>query len=112
MSPSTPAPRGLRWAGTAVARALTLAASALAVVVSGWYGYQYTELVDCLSAQNLSQAARTAAIAHATDLERAADLRLIEGGSAAALREAAAAARRHTDAVRAANPAPPVKSCG
>lgn len=96
---------------------LWLVAFSLAVisfVVSGYIGYRYVGLVDCLAAQALADQKRTAAIAAATDQERRADLDLLRGAGTAdvvQLRTAAIAAREHTDQVRRENPAPAVKSC-
>lgn len=90
---------------------LWLVAFVLAVtsmVASGYIGYRYMGLVDCLRAASLADQTRTAAIASATSEERAAELQLLRGNGS---REAVAAAREHTDQVRAAHPAPPVKPC-
>lgn len=96
---------------TRVTSRLWLVALFLAVtsmVVSGYVGYRYVGLVDCLRAASLADQRRTAAIADATDEERAADLALLRGEGS---RDAAARAREHTDEVRRAYPAPPVKPC-
>ena len=96
---------------------LWLVAFVLAVMsfgVSGYVGYRYVGLVDCLASQALADQQRTAAIAAATDDERRADLDLLRGAgtpTAPALRTAAIAAREHTDQVRREHPAPAVKSC-
>ena len=96
---------------------LWLVAFVLAVasmLVSGYVGYRYVRLVDCLAGQDLADQKRTAAIALATDQERRADLALLQGAGTAEvvkLRAAAIAAREHTDQVRAENPPPAVKSC-
>lgn len=96
---------------------LQLVAFALAVVsfgVSGYVGYRYVGLVDCLAGQALADQKRTAAIAEATDAERRADLDLLRGAGTpdvVQLRVAAIAAREHTDQVRAEHPPPAVKSC-
>ncbi|HYD28890.1 hypothetical protein [Brevundimonas sp.] len=87
----------------------------VSLVVSMYVGYRYVGLIDCLQRQAAADANRTKAIAEVTDRERAADLALIMGPtaerSAAALREAATEARRETDRVRAANPAPTAVPC-
>lgn len=112
MNARTPPPPGLRWAATWPARAVSQLLAVIALVVSLYVGYRYVGLVDCLQARDVADQRRTAAIAAATDVERAADLTLIRGGAdPAALRAAAIAAREHTDDVRAANPAPPVVPC-
>lgn len=96
---------------------LWVVAFSLAVVsmfVSGYVGYRYVRLVDCLAGQALSDQQRTAAIAAATDDERRADLDLLRGAGTpdvVQLRAAAIAAREHTDQVRREHPAPSVKSC-
>lgn len=96
--------------GRATSR-LWLVAFVLAVssmVISGYVGYRYMGLVDCLRAASLADQRRTAAIAAATDRERAADLALLRGEGT---KQAAADARSNTDIVRAAYPAPDVKPC-
>lgn len=86
----------------------------ISMVVSGYVGYRYVRLVDCLAAQALADQRRTAAIALATDQERRADLDLLRGAGTpevVRLRAAAIAAREHTDLVRRENPPPVVTSC-
>lgn len=84
----------------------------VSLAVSGYVGYRYVGLVDCLSGRDLADQRRTAAIAAATDQERRADLALIRGeGEPAKLRADALAAREHTDEVRRTHPAPPVTAC-
>ncbi len=90
-----------------VASALLAIAS---MVVSIYVGYRYVRLIDCLAARDEASAVRTAAIAEATDLERAADLALLRTPGPAA-RAFAVEAREATDRVRAANPAPREGAC-
>lgn len=106
-------PRGLRWTITPYGRALTIMIAVVSLVVSMYVGYRYVGLVDCLRDSSLADKQRTAAISAATDAERAADLALIEGSAADGrqLRENSVAARKNTDRVRAANPAPAVEPC-
>lgn len=116
MNARTPAPRGLGWADTYPARAVAVGLAIVSILVSLYVGYRYVGLVDCLRDRAAADQRRTAAIAAATDTERRADLALIQGPVAAGpsaheLREAAIAARRHTDSVRAANPAPVAVPC-
>lgn len=106
-------PRGLKWTISPYGRALTVMIAVASLVVSMYVGYRYVGLVDCLRDSSLADKQRTAAISAATDAERAADLALIEGagGQAERLRNASVAARKNTDRVRAANPAPEVRPC-
>lgn len=110
MNARTPPPRGLRWLEAWPTRAVVLSLAVVALLMSIYVGYRYVRLVDCLAARDAADQRRTAAVAAATDVERAADLALIRGGGQDA-RAAAIAARVHTDAVRAAHPAPPVHPC-
>lgn len=120
MSPYTkPAPRGFRWADQPIGRAIMVIMAIISLGLSLFVGYQYVGLIDCLKDQARADAVRTKAIADATDRERAADLALIagprpNGSDAGELRAESVAARKHTDEVRAANPAPPVgqAACG
>ncbi len=104
-------PRGLKWTISSFGRMLSLTLAVASLVVSAYVGYRYVGLVDCLRERDTADQRRTAAIAAATDLERRADLDLIRLPATAELRAAAVAAREHTDAVRAANPAPEVRPC-
>lgn len=113
MSPHTrPAPRGFRWADAPIGRAIVTVLSVVSLGLSLFVGYQYVDLINCLSDRDRADAVRTRAIADATDGERKADLALLMGPqnggtrTAADLRELSVRARQHTDAVRAANPAP------
>lgn len=120
MSPYTkPAPRGFRWADQPIGRAIMVVMAIISLGLSLFVGYQYVDLIDCLKDQARADAVRTKAIADATDQERAADLALITGPrpggpTAAELRAVSVEARKHTDRVRAANPAPPARgaACG
>lgn len=106
-------PKGLGWAATSVARTLALSLAIVSLMISGYTGWRYLGLVDCLAEQALTGQQRTSALASATDAERAADMRLLQGGGDVEnLRRDAIAARLYTDKVRAAHPAPPVKRCG
>lgn len=71
------------------------------------------ELAECLAGQQAAAARRTAVLAGVTDAENAAELALISHAwpPPQALRDNVRAAREHTEAVRRANPAPPVKTC-
>jgi hypothetical protein len=114
MSPVTPPPRGLAWVVGPFGRLLSFTLAVAALAVSMYVGYRYVGLVDCLSERDAADQRRTAAIARATDAERAADLALLRGAGTsdvAALRVAATAARENTDAIRRAYPAPRVEPC-
>lgn len=113
MSPHTqPAPRGFRWADAPIGRVIVLVLAVISLALSLYVGYRYVGLIDCLQAQASADARRTSAIAEATDRERAADLALLMGdGDPAELRRLDVEARKHTDAVRAANPAPAAVPC-
>lgn len=116
MNARTPPPRGLGWTATWPARALATFLAVISLVVSLYVGYRYVALVDCLRAGAVADQRRTAAIADATDAERAADLALLAGPTpggpdGAELRRVDIAARQHTDAVRAANPPSVVVPC-
>lgn len=116
MNARTPPPPGLAWAGTDAARLVAILLAVVSIVVSLYVGYRYVGLVDCLRATAAADQRRTAAIAEATDAERAADLTLLAGTvpggpNGAELRRVDIAAREHTDRVRAANPAPPAVPC-
>lgn len=117
MSPySQPAPRGFRWADSPIGRTIVMLLAVLSLALSLYVGYRYVHLINCLQDVATADAKRTAAIADATDAERAADLALLMGPqpggpSAAALRAADVEARKHTDTVRAAYPAPPAVPC-
>lgn len=108
MSPYTrPAPRGFRWTDTPAARAVLAVLIVLSLGLSIYASTRYVGLVNCLQTHAARDAIRTKAIADATDVERRADLALIDGGPATEQERAAAVeARRNTDRVRAANPAP------
>lgn len=71
------------------------------------------ELAECLASQQAAAARRTAALAVVTDAENAAELALISAPwpPPQQLRENVRVARERTEAARAANPAPPVKTC-
>jgi hypothetical protein len=86
------------------------ALAVLSLIAALYIGFRYANLVECMAARSLADQERTAAIAPATDRERAADLKLLESPSSAA-REEALAARRATDKVRAEHPVPAVKPC-
>lgn len=119
MSPHTrPAPRGFRWADRPIGRAIVTVLAIVSLSLSLFVGYRYVDLIDCLKDRDVADAARTRAIAGATDHERAADRALLMGPvgtmTVAELRSRALAARAETDKVRAANPAPPASeaACG
>ena len=116
MNARTPPPRGLRWTDTNTARIGAQFLAVLSLLVSLYCGWRYVGYVDCLRDSSAADQRRTSAIAAATDAERRADLALVQGPresalTAAELRAADIAARQHTDAVRAANPAPPPTAC-
>lgn len=119
MSPYTkPAPRGFRWADQPVGRAIMNVFAIMSLLLSLYVGYQYVGLIDCLRHDAVADGVRTRKIADATDIERRADLALLSGvpdtiqdpaarrAAGEALRRTAVEARRHTDRVRAENPAP------
>lgn len=109
-------PRWLAWAGTPSMRAITTIVALVAFVAAGVLGFRLQEFAQCLAEQQRRDAVRTAAIASATDAERRADAALVAGvqpggPSGPELRRADVEARRATDAVRAANPPPPLNPC-
>jgi hypothetical protein len=102
-------PRGLRWTTTDTARGLTTIVAMLALLLGITVCVQQQVYIHCVGARQAADAKRTAAISHATDVERAADRDLLDGPRPGGptllqLRDAAVAARAHTDVVRAANP--------
>lgn len=110
MTVDTPPPRWLSWLDSSFIRGMTTVIAAFTLALSLYGGYRYTQLTECLNKQDISDQRRTAAIAGATDAERAADLRLLKAPSDEARREALAA-REYTDKIRAAHPAPAVEPC-
>jgi len=83
----------------------------LSLVLSLYVGYRYVGLIDCLRDRAVADGVRTKQISDATDLERRADLELLAGvkpggPSGRELLAASLEARKYTDRVRAANPAP------
>lgn len=107
-------PHGLEWTLRPVGRILALALALVSLLVSVYVGWRYVELVECLTAQDLADQRRTSAIAAATDVQNAADYALLKatGDDAVRLRQDAIVAREYVSRIRAANPAPPVQSCG
>lgn len=114
MPHTKPAPRGFRWADQPIGRAIVTVFAIVSLTLSLYVGYRYVGLIDCLRDRAVADGVRTKQIADATDVERRADLALLQGsgtpGDGGPSREellaAAVAARQHTDRVRAANPAP------
>jgi hypothetical protein len=109
-------PRWLAWAGTPTMRAITTLLALVAFIAVGWLGMQQQSFIRCLADQQRADAARTVIISDATDAERRADAALVNGPqpggpSGLELRRADVEARRHTDDVRAAHPAPPASTC-
>lgn len=102
-------PRGLRWTATETMKGLTTVIAMVALLGAILVGVQQQVYIHCVGAHQSADAARTAAISDATDLERAADRNLLDGPRPGGptilqLRDASVAARAHTDQVRAANP--------
>lgn len=113
--PSRP-PRGLRWTDAGLTRALTTVLAILALGLAVLVGYRQQVYITCVADQQRADQQRTAAIARATDVERIADRRLLDGPvtggrSADQLRQDSIAARSATDAIRAENPPPPPGTC-
>lgn len=109
-------PRGLRWTTTATAKGITTLAAMIAIAVAIFVGARQQIYITCIAHQQQADAVRTQRIAVATDIERAADQRLLAGPvpggpSAEQLREDSRIARAHTDAVREANPPVPPGRC-
>lgn len=104
-------PRGLRWTDAPLGRLLAFVLAVTSLVMSFMIGSRYVALIDCLQDRDVADQRRSAAIAGATDAERSADLALIVGPPSAELRAAAVAARKRTDAVRAAYPPLPAVPC-
>jgi len=114
-----PAPPGFRWADQPIGRAIVTVLAILSLFLSMLVGYRYVGLIDCLRDRATADEIRTKAISDATDRERAADLALLAGPtpggpSGPELRAADVEARKNTDRVRAAHPAPPAGAadCG
>jgi hypothetical protein len=102
-------PRWLSWTDTHTVRGITTFVALLALLGAVLLGVRQQVYIDCVASKQRQDATRTAAIARATDTERAADQRLLAGPvpggpDAAQLRQASATARSYTDAVRAQNP--------
>ncbi len=109
-------PRGLRWANTAVARAITTMVAIVALTMSIVLLGRLQDYTKCIADQQAISDERSRAIAAATDIERAADTALIAGATpggptAEELAQASVAARAVTDRVRAQNPPPPLRRC-
>lgn len=106
-------PRGLRWIDNYWARFGAFVLVLLSVGLSIYVANRYLHLVDCLNANDTADRRRTAAIATATDAERAAQRRLIVATTreeSLAARAATIASYDATDRVRAQNP-PSMRSC-
>ncbi len=109
-------PPWLSWANTSGARATTTIVAVIALVLSAVLAVRQQGYISCVAEQQQIDAARTRAIAAATDVERQADKALIEGPrpggpSEEQLRARAAAAREVTDTVRRQNQPPPARTC-
>jgi hypothetical protein len=116
VTPSTPAPRGLKWLGRTPGVIVAYVLTAISLALSIYVFTLYQNLADCTAEQQQRDQRRTAALAPFTDAERAADRALLVGPTPAGpdyktLREIDLAARDATDRARAANPAPPVRDC-
>lgn len=110
------APRGMRWTENEFTRSLTTILAVVAMVVAIYVGYRQQAYITCVADQQRADAVRTSAIARATDGERVADRRLLDGPvpggrTVEQLRQDSIAARAATDAVRAENPPPPPGNC-
>lgn len=104
-------PRGLEWTIAPFGRVLALSLALVSLGLSIFFGFKQNQLIDCLAAQDLADQRRTSAIASATDAERVADLENLLKATAETKQDLIAA-RRYSDRVRAANPAPDVEPCG
>jgi len=117
MTPTTPAPRGLRWAGGTIGNVIAYIVAAGSIVLSLYVFGLYQDLAQCTAEAQRQDARRTAVLAPYTDAERRADRQLLIGPTAGgpdakALRLAALDARDRTDKARAANPPPEGRTCG
>lgn len=107
-------PRGLGWTNTPPARAITTVVAIVALLVAGALGIRQQAYINCVAEQQRLAATRTAAIAKATDRERAAQRALIQGvkpENSAELRDAVLRSYDSTDQVRAENPPPLPGAC-
>jgi len=109
-------PAWLRWANTSGARATTTLIAIVALMTSVVLLARLQGYINCVADSQRQDSQRTAAIAVATDAERAADNALIEGPlpggpDAQQLRANSYAARQVTDRVRAQNPPPALNPC-
>jgi len=89
---------------------IALVFAVASLLLSGFVTWKQYALVGCLAERDQQVRQRTSAIAAATDAERIADLALLRDGNPQT-RAAAISARKNTDEVRAANPAPAVDRC-
>lgn len=114
MTPDQAPPRVLRWADTAIAQRTTTVVALVTMVAAVTLGVRQSALQSCLAETQRADATRTKAIAVATDAERAAQRKLLAARTPTegrALRADVIATYDHTDAVRAANPAPAPGRC-
>lgn len=113
MSPAPP--RWLAWTDAGAAKAIATLAAYVALAGAILLGARGQAYITCVGNAQRDQAIRTAAIAQATDAERAAQRALVTSvGSPAGIEASRAAALQaydHTDAVRRAYPAPIAKRC-
>lgn len=117
MTPNTPPPRGLRWAGGTLGNIIAYAVAAGSIVLSLYVFSLYQDLAKCTAEAQRQDARRTAILAPYTDAERRADRLLLIGPTAGGpdlktLRLAALDAREQTDRARAVNPPPAGPACG
>ena len=93
---------------------LTVVGGVGALLAAGWSSFAQQSYAQCVGAHQRADAARTSAIAKATDEERRAQRALLANTDPNRNRELRAAiltAYDHTDAVRAANPPPSKQEC-
>lgn len=108
-------PKPLQWTESGWARSVATLAAYVALAGAILLGVRGQAYISCVGSQQQAAAVRTAAIAKATDAERAAQRRVLtaigDHAQVDATRAAALAAYDATDTVRKAYPAPPVKRC-
>lgn len=108
-------PRGLAWTERPAVRQLINLLAALAFLGAILLGVRGQVYINCVGRNQAADAQRTAAVAAATDAERAAQRQLIaDVGTPAELAQARAqtlAAYDHTDSVRKAFPATAPAAC-
>jgi hypothetical protein len=90
------------------------ALAVISLLMVGVVSWRQNDLTSCLRDRDTADQSRTRAIAQATDAERKAEAEWVAATGtlgAPAIRSRVLTAYAHTDAVRKANPAPPVVPC-